>query len=721
MQDDVPAAIPLIAFISGLLFAGSCIDAIGLGFVAILVLALRRPRAAIAIAALAAGVAVAAQSRASAERRDHFVASFPVDRFVVVEAPLDRDWMTRDVVSALRLSRFCIGGVAVDEPVTLVARFRPKQIELERTVVAEGFLRRNEREELTLIVKSPLLMHYEGQASPWLPSTWNRMLARRLRPFATRYPTEVALTEALALGRGERLANEVRDSYKRAGTYHLLVFSGLQIALAAAALAALLRWLHAPRASDWSLLIFSAAAPLFIGATASVSRAAIGIGLYAVSRLLHRPTTLENLWCIAALVHLFTAPADAADAAFQLTYAGAGALLFVAKPLRTRSLRWIAYAVAIECVITPITLFHFHQYALGGSLTTVVLTPVITLMLALATVACAYPTAAVFVLIGLLHTLSLRINDLAAVATGAFAAPPATAFAIALMCALAAIALLRGRARSAGIVASFSLAIFAAFLVARRDVSESTITVLDVGQGDAILLRSPGYVVLIDGGPSPARLIPLLAERGVRSIDAVILTHAHPDHCGGLPAALTRFSVRHLWISPRRFTGDCAQELLATAASHYVPVHLVRDGDAIRFADVSLHALVPDRTFRRSPENNSSIVLDVAIGKRKALLTGDIEREAESLVASRVGCVDLLKVAHHGSHTSSTPPLLDAIAPRVAVISCGRHNLFGHPHSDVLRALHDAGAAVCRTDRNGTVDIAFRGDHIFVHREIDTP
>ena len=115
-----------------------------------------------------------------------------------------------------------------------------------------------------------------------------------------------------------------------------------------------------------------------------------------------------------------------------------------------------------------------------------------------------------------------------------------------------------------------------------------------------------------------------------------------------------------------------------------------------------------------------SVVLDVRVGRRAILLTGDIERDAESAFASRLDRVDILKVAHHGSRTSSTAALLDRITPRVAFISCGRHNLFGHPHPEVLDALHARGVRVWRTDRSGTMDVRFSGDQIFVHRQIDT-
>src|SRR5213075_2049945 len=174
----------------------------------------------------------------------------------------------------------------------------------------------------------------------------------------------------------------------RGGTYHLLVFSGLQIALAAAALAWLLRWLHAPRASDWLLLAFAMLAPLFIGPTASVSRASIAIALYAVSRILKRPTSLENLWCVAALLRLVIAPADLADCAFHLTYAGAGALLFIAR----RRAWWVA-PLAAETIIVPLTLFHFHQYAIGGSVMTLAMTPLIFAMLVASAIVFLWPPA----------------------------------------------------------------------------------------------------------------------------------------------------------------------------------------------------------------------------------------------------------------------------------------------------------------------------------------
>jgi competence protein ComEC len=728
VRSEVPAALPLIAYAAGLALGHSYAEAIGFAAVAVLLIAIRKPRMAMLCLALAGGVWAASQANARSADAEGAVAPLIADRFVTVVAPIDRDWSEHGDAHLLRCPRFAADGVVIDSPLMIYTRFTPRVIAMERSIRAEGFLRRSERGDVVLTVKSPRLMSYEGSLNPFTPAAWNRMLANRLRPFASSRPTEVALVEALALGRGERLTDDVRDSYKRGGTYHLLVFSGLQIAFAAALIALALRWLHAPRASDWSLLLFSVAAPLFIGSTASVSRASIGIGLYAISRILHRPTTLENLWCVAALMRLIITPHDLVEPAFHLTYAGAGALLFAGKALAAGRARWLAYAASAEMSVTPLTLFHFHQYALGGSLMTLLLTPIVLAMLISSVAVCLFPCVPLLDVVGSLHKLCTLVNAAAAPMWGFFAAPPVGAIVSGYILAMLAIALLSGRVRSAVIFAAMSIPLIAALIVGRSDVATPRLTMLDVGQGDALLLRSPKHVVLIDAGGrlgdahfGETELLPMLVDRGVRHIDVAVLTHVHPDHCGGLPAVLDNLDVGSLWISPRRFRGDCAQRLLETCAVRAIPIHLVRDGDVLTVGALSLRALVADRTFKHSPENNSSVVLRAGIGHWTSLLTGDVERDAEEMLAERDVRADVLKVGHHGSRTSSTPALLDAVHPRIALISCGLHNTFGHPHASVVESLRSRGIHTWRTDRNGTIDVDFLPAHIVVHQQFDTP
>jgi competence protein ComEC len=694
VHHDSPAGIVLLGYVCGL--AGTFVHprTCAVAFLLIALLSLRVRNVARFAFALACGIAMSTHAAHVRDRENRI--AMDDTQFVTITAPLDHDWTLRN---SLRVDRFN----QTKQPLTIYARFAPPPIGMHTIIRAEGFLRRSERGAWSLTLKSERLMSYEGELRWYDPQRWNRALTARLEPLANDHPTEVALIEALALGRGERLSDDVRTSFRRGGTYHLLVFSGLQIALAAATLAWLLRWLHAPRASDWLLLVFAVLAPLFIGPTASVSRASIAIALYAISRILKRPTSLENLWCVAALVRLVIAPADLADCAFHLTYAGAGALLFIAR----RRAWWIA-PLAAELVILPLTLFHFHQYAIGGSVMTLAMTPLIFAMLVASAVVFVFPGA--IVAITLLHRICTFLNDLGAHASGFYSAPPAWMLIVCGLAAIAVIGLMRRRALALVLLAL--LCISSVFKpIPHRDTE---ITALDVGQGDSILIRADEKTLLVDGGPKPDGLVPLLVDRGIHRIDVVALSHAHPDHCGGLPAVIENLDVGVVWITPRRFRDECAQRMLDACIRTATPVHIVRDGERLALGPIHATAMTQEMTFRRSPENNSSLVLRVQLQSRRVLLTGDIEREAESALLDRMKRCDILKVAHHGSRTSSTGAFLDAVQPRIALVSCGRHNLFGHPHPSIIDALRRRGVHVWRTDRDGSITIAIEG------RQIDT-
>ncbi|HYO75558.1 MAG TPA: ComEC/Rec2 family competence protein, partial [Thermoanaerobaculia bacterium] len=407
---------------------------------AIALIALHRPRISLVFLILGIALALRVQSTLDLERAAF--AKLDSGRFVTIEVPLHHDWAERDRSFVLRARRFSANGIAFDSPIAVYARFEPPEIAMEATLRAEGFLRLNERGQYSVGLKAPSLLAYHGALRWWHPNAWNRALANRLEQSAREFPDEVALAQALLLGRGERLSDELRESFRRGGTYHLLVFSGLQIAFAAGVLALLLRWLHAPRASDWLLLVFSILAPLFIGPTASVSRASAAIGLYAFSRILKRPTSLENLWCFAALLRLVLEPRDLTDPSFHLTYAGAGALLFIGKHLVKR--RWLGHAIAAELAIAPLTLFHFHQYALGGSIATFLMAPLIFAMLLASVAACIFAPALQF--IRALHLVCDRLNAFGY--SGYFAAPPAPVLIASALAALLALALLRKRTRA---------------------------------------------------------------------------------------------------------------------------------------------------------------------------------------------------------------------------------------------------------------------------------
>jgi competence protein ComEC len=174
-----------------------------------------------------------------------------------------------------------------------------------------------------------------------------------------------------------------------------------------------------------------------------------------------------------------------------------------------------------------------------------------------------------------------------------------------------------------------------------------------------------------------------------------------------------------VWVSPHRFRGPCAGDLLEICRRTRTPVRLLRDGQRLRIGDLEGEVLLAGVRFRRAAENNSSVVLRLDAGGRRILLTGDIEKEAELALADRDLRADLLKVAHHGSRSSTSDAILSLVHPRVAVISCGRTNPFGHPHPSVTGRLGRAGIRTWRTDRDRTIDAEVRGGRLYVHPSFD--
>ncbi len=283
---------------------------------------------------------------------------------------------------------------------------------------------------------------------------------------------------------------------------------------------------------------------------------------------------------------------------------------------------------------------------------------------------------------------------------------------------------LRRGQRAVILTAVFCMIITATLLVAWRlypDTRLLEISVLDIGQGDAILLEAPdGQVILVDGGPDKKVLRRLGEELPFweRKIDLLVLTHPHEDHLAGLIPILDRYQVGGVMITGVMAATTSYIHFLEMVTEKNIPLILVEQAQTIAFDDVRLEILYPQSSFRArrmSNINNSSIVMKVVYKDFEILLTGDAEEEQEQeLLVSGVNLqADILKAGHHGSETSSTEDFVKAVDPEMVLISNGVGNSYGHPSPRTLKRLERLGIPVRRTDQEGTITINTDGQTIY--------
>ena len=305
--------------------------------------------------------------------------------------------------------------------------------------------------------------------------------------------------------------------------------------------------------------------------------------------------------------------------------------------------------------------------------------------------------------------------------------------AVAIIIALLAVRR-RPIAAVAGLCVLFLSTGFAALARAAPSLDHGVleVTIIDVGQGDSILVVAPdGATMLIDGGGSigPVHsefdfgedvVSPYLWWRGLDHLDVVVLTHAHGDHIGGLSRIVQNFRPEEVWVGINPET-PALDHFLAVDAQNHAAVKKHTAGETLPWHGTEIRVLSPPANWRpkKEPKNDDSLALLVSYKHTSALLAGDVEKKMERFIAAESPQADVLKVAHHGSATSTTQELLDAVHPHFAAISVGWHNSFGHPRLDVLERLQNAQVRTYRTDMLGLISFFLDGKTVTVKTATD--
>lgn len=554
-------------------------------------------------------------------------------------------------------------------------------------------------------------------------------LARRINGLLPE--KEAGIVSAMIFGEESHMDPEVKRLYQNVGIAHILAISGLHIHILYYALYAILCKGVSKRTAMGLCLFILWGYCIFTGAAISTLRAVLMITVNLSASIFFRPKDPINALCLAALLILLYQPLYILDAGFQLSFSAVAGLMTT--PALFDRLYWIPKRIrkgiqgslGVTIATAPVTLYHFYKLSPYSALANLFVVPTMNLVVIGSIAGCLVSGISEFAAELLLGSVYWILRSYELLCQFIMKLPfsvwrpgrPAIGKLLIYSCILAAGVVYytqkpstrhRYRCAMAATVTSGIL-----FLSLWRN-NATVAAFLDVGQGDCFILQQGDSVYVVDGGPNYDSVMkPYLQSRGIRTIEGIFLTHPDFDHLESL-LALARdpdFEVNALYLADVEVQDtEARKELEMAVAAQDGRIQRISAGDQLNAGSLTVDCLWPTAEMGGSDINGSSLVLKLQFHTWSILLTGDMDLAAEEAIEDGLSHCTVLKIAHHGSRTASGYEFLKITAPFLAVISCERGNLYGHPHAEVLQRLDALEIPWRVTDDTGSILLTLKKD-----------